>query len=193
MSLVRTRKDYLNKLYKNLLSEQNLLFYQFNNFNVAQLNLLRSAINRGTNGQAALTIIRSGVFRGVAKDDRLKQLLNGNCCVVSFNEVNPSIIKEVVQKTDAIKSNSKYRPLPLSVQNTDTLPANPKMVLLGGHINNATVDVFNIRHLANLPTLDQIHAQIYSLINNPATSIHSHISNPASHLALLLKSHSHQQ
>ena len=190
---MRTRKEYLNRLYKNLISEQNLLFYQFNNFNVSELNQLRSAISSGTDGQASLTVIRSGVFRGIATDDRLKTLLNGNCCVVSFSEVDPSIIKQVLSKTDAVKSNSKYKPLPLSVQNADTLPVNPKMVLLGGHINKATVDAFNIRHLANLPTLPQIHAQIHSLISHPASTIHSHITNPASHLSLLLKSHSSQQ
>ncbi|EOR01481.1 hypothetical protein J056_004267 [Wallemia ichthyophaga EXF-994] len=191
-SLTRIRKNYLNSLYKNLLSNQNLLFYQFNNFNVSQLSGLRGVIDSETNGKASLTVIRSGVFRGLSSDPNLKQLLTGNCCVVSFTHIDPPTIKSILQKTDSIKSNSRFRPLPLSIQNTDTIPANPKMLLLGGHIGNATVDPFHIRHLANLPSLPQIHSQIHSIISNPSASIHSHISNPSSRLHSLLKSHSQQ-
>lgn len=190
MSLIRQRKDYLNKLYKNLLEQQNLLFLQFNNFNVKELNQLRSRLGELDSN---LTVIRSGVFRGLTEDIKLKSLLNGNICLISFNELNPANLKKVLTQVDTIKSNSRFKAMPLTNQSTDTVAVNPKLTLLGGHINNQTVDIFTIRQLANLPTLEQIHAQIYSLITTPSSRIHSHIQHPSQHLSLLLKSHSNHQ
>lgn len=63
---------------------------------------------------------------------------------------------------------------------------NDKLVVLGGALGNQTLDVNGIKALAELPSLDELRAQLVGMINTPATRIAGITQAPAGQLARVL-------
>jgi len=63
----------------------------------------------------------------------------------------------------------------------------------GGYLNGAAIDSKQIVMLAELPSRDQVRAQLLALINTPATQLLRTVSEPARGLAAVLKAYSEKQ
>ncbi len=63
----------------------------------------------------------------------------------------------------------------------------------GGYLNREVIDSKQIVMLAELPSRDQVRAQLLALINTPATQLLRTISEPARGLAAVLKAYSDKQ
>jgi len=63
----------------------------------------------------------------------------------------------------------------------------------GGYLNGAAIDSQQIVMLAELPSRDQVRAQLLALINTPATQLLRTVSEPARGLAAVLKAYSEKQ
>lgn len=63
---------------------------------------------------------------------------------------------------------------------------NDKLVLLGGALGTQTFDVNGVKALAELPSLDELRAQLVGMINTPATRIAAITQAPAGQLARVL-------
>ena len=60
---------------------------------------------------------------------------------------------------------------------------NEKLVLLGGALGTQTLDANGVKALAELPSLDELRAQLVGLISTPATRIAGVLQAPAGQLA----------
>lgn len=60
---------------------------------------------------------------------------------------------------------------------------NDKLEILGGNLDGQTLDVNQVKALAELPSLDVLRAQLVGLISTPATRIASVVQAPAGQLA----------
>ncbi len=63
----------------------------------------------------------------------------------------------------------------------------------GGYLNGDPIDKDQIVMLAELPSRDQVRAQLLALINTPATQILRTVAEPARGLAAVLKANSEKQ
>ena len=63
----------------------------------------------------------------------------------------------------------------------------------GGYLDKEAIDTKQIVMLAELPSRDQVRAQLLALINTPATQLLRTISEPARGLAAVLKAYSEKQ
>ena len=63
----------------------------------------------------------------------------------------------------------------------------------GGYLNGAAIDSKQVVMLAELPSRDQVRAQLLALINTPATQLLRTVSEPARGLAAVLKAYSEKQ
>jgi large subunit ribosomal protein L10 len=64
-----------------------------------------------------------------------------------------------------------------------------KLVILGGMIDKATINVDNIKILAKLPPLDHLRAKIIGLLNAPATKIACILQAPAGQVARVINAY----
>jgi len=67
---------------------------------------------------------------------------------------------------------------------------NEKLVIIGGALAGDTLDVSRIKALAELPSLDELRAQLVGLIQTPATRVAGVIQAPAGQLARVISAYS---
>ena len=63
----------------------------------------------------------------------------------------------------------------------------------GGYLNGEVINIDQIVTLAELPSRDEVRAQLLSLINTPATKLLRTIAEPARGVAMVLKSFSEKE
>lgn len=64
---------------------------------------------------------------------------------------------------------------------------NEKLVILGGSMGKTVLDANGVKALANLPSLDELRAQLLGLIQAPAGKLVRTINEPGSAIARLIK------
>ncbi len=69
---------------------------------------------------------------------------------------------------------------------------NEKLVIIGGSIDGALLDVLGIESLAATPSLDSSRGKIVGLLNAPASRIATVLSAPGSQVARVISAHASQ-
>jgi large subunit ribosomal protein L10 len=64
---------------------------------------------------------------------------------------------------------------------------NDKLVILGGAMGTTVLDVNGVKALAELPSLDELRAQLIGLLNAPATKIARTVMEPGAQLARVIQ------
>ena len=64
---------------------------------------------------------------------------------------------------------------------------NDKLVILGGAMGSTVLDAGGIKALADLPSLDELRAQLIGLLNAPATKIARTVKEPGAKLARVIQ------
>ena len=68
--------------------------------------------------------------------------------------------------------------------------ANEKFIVLGGSLPEKKIDLGEVKHLASLPSLDELRAKMLGLLNAPASNIASLINTPGTNIAQVVKAYS---
>lgn len=69
---------------------------------------------------------------------------------------------------------------------------NDKLVILGGAMGATVLDANGVKALAELPSLDELRAQLIGLLNAPATKIARTIQEPGAQLARVIQAKASQ-
>jgi large subunit ribosomal protein L10 len=119
---------------------------------------------------ASLTVVKNTLVRRSVKGTEIEgisKLLVGPTAVVLANE-------DIVTPAKALKEFAKDR---------------ESFSIKGGFVDGVVVDTNAINALAELPSKEQMFANLLALINAPATRLLQTINAPASSLARLLKAY----
>ncbi len=68
----------------------------------------------------------------------------------------------------------------------DFAKENENLVVLGGIMDETTLDVEAVKNLASLPSLDQLRAKLVGMLNTPATRIAGVLQAPAGQVARVI-------
>ena len=156
MAISKKRKDKLVAEYKALIDQSKAVFLaDYSGMNVKELEGLRAKI-REANG--AFYITKNTLLRIALQESGQPvpdELLNGPVASgFALGEV-PSMAKALVDFAKGVD----------------------KLSVKGGILESTTLTAQQVEDLANLPSLDQLRAQILGLINGPAQGIVSAVTN----------------
>lgn len=70
---------------------------------------------------------------------------------------------------------------------------NEKLIVLGGALGEERLDAVRVKALADLPSLDELRAQLVGLIGTPATRIAGVLQAPAGQLARVVNAYAHKE
>jgi len=74
----------------------------------------------------------------------------------------------------------------------DFAKKNEKLVVLGGAMGDIRLDVDAVKHLATLPSLDELRAKLVGMLNTPATRIAGVLQAPGGQVARVISAHAQQ-
>ena len=69
---------------------------------------------------------------------------------------------------------------------------NDKLIVLGGGLDEETLDANGVKALASLPSLDELRAKIVGLLNSPATKIAKVLQAPGGQVARVISARAEQ-
>ena len=69
---------------------------------------------------------------------------------------------------------------------------NEKLLIIGGALAGTLLTSEQVRALADLPSLDELRAQLVGLLNTPATRLVTLLQAPGSQIARVLAAHAEQ-
>lgn len=168
--MASAQKTTLREEYAGILkSYPNFIVTQYQGLDVATLTSLRKKL-RDAGGK--YTVVKNNVFSlalkesGVAKDFPYDSTLKGPNAIAFVKGDVPAVAKVL----------------------RDFAKDNEKLVLTAGVMESTFFDAKGVKAIADLPSKEQILAQIASLINAPATRIAGGLSNVMASLARGIKS-----
>jgi large subunit ribosomal protein L10 len=146
-----------------------MIIFQHNNLTVKEFTQLRQQLGE-LEGPCKLTVLRSGVFASVLRQTKfanLEPLISGPTCVFSTNvsdNEQPGLLK----------------------QSVELLAKNKKLLLLGGKLDNVLLNQADVLKVVELPSLDQLRAQLVGVVEAPARKLLGTLEQPANQLHSVL-------
>ncbi|OBZ81644.1 50S ribosomal protein L10, partial [Choanephora cucurbitarum] len=163
------RRVYLHSQYADIIDNSRAVFiFQHNNLTVKEFTQLRQQL--GELGSIKLTVLRTGVFSSALRQTRyanLEPLINGPTCVLSTNVADneqPELMKKSIE----------------------FLSKNKKLLLLGGKLDDVLLTQADVLKVVELPTIDQLRAQVVGVVEAPARKLLGALEQPASELHSVL-------
>jgi large subunit ribosomal protein L10 len=167
LAISRERKEELVAQYAELLDNTSgLIITEYRGMKVPQIQNLRNAL-RGKD--ASFVVTKNRLFKialqdkGFAVDD---ELLSGPVAVAFAHTDLPSMVKELL----------------------DRKKENELLVLKGGIIGGTVLAESDLQALSELPTLDELRAQILGLLTQPAQGLVSVLAAPPQGVVGVLQS-----
>ncbi|GAA5798197.1 hypothetical protein EDC94DRAFT_646469 [Helicostylum pulchrum] len=166
------RRTFLHNKYNDIVKNNRAVFiFQHNNLTVKEFTQLRQAIGNFEGGaNTKLTVLRSGVFGAVLRETKfanLEPLVSGPTCALTTN-VADSEYPELMKKS------------------VELLSKNKKLLLLGGKLDSVLLTQSDVLKVVDLPSLDQLRAQVVGVIEAPARKLLGTLEQPASELSSVL-------
>ena len=159
------RRTYLYNQYNDIIQNNRAVFiFQHNNLTVKEFTQLRQDLK----SEATLTVLRPSVFAAALRTTKylnLEPLLSGPTCVLYSNADD---------STDLLKTS------------VELLSKNRKLLLLGGKLDDHLLTQSDVLKVVDLPSLDQLRAQMVGVIEAPARKLISTLSQPANELHSVL-------
>lgn len=138
---------------------------------VKEFTQLRQELGQLAGGpESKLRVLRSGVFGAVLRETKfanLEPLVSGPTCALTTN-VSDNEYPELMKKA------------------VELLSKNKKLLLLGGKLDNVLLNQSDVLKVVDLPSIDQLRAQVVSVIEAPARKLLSTLEQPASELSSVL-------
>ena len=181
------RKEFLFKQYAQMFQEkQVIVFLQHNNTGVEEMKQIRNDIAKvPTNGEPAakLTVIKSAIARKVTRMTSSKVLRNlnnifvGPIATLTFDEVSPAYISNVMAALDKTLGAGRPHPKPVAGQHSkEAKNVNTRILPLAAVIahsdgSRALIDIPSLRDIGLLPTLDVLRSQIVGLLSSTPSQL----------------------
>lgn len=170
MAITRERKEELVATYGELLrNTDGFIVAEYNKMTVAKVDDLRNRLREGPGGTYMVT--KNTLFRIALQENGWivpDELLVGQTGIVFGNGNLPGVAKAV---QGYIKDNADF----LSVR--------------GGVLAGAVFSAKDIEAVANLPTLDEIHAQLAGLVVQPAAILAGLLESATSQVVNVLQAY----
>lgn len=181
-----SRKTYLINRYKHILSEASIvLFLHHNNLLKNEINTYRHQI-REYGGD--LTVVRNNLMKAYLRAEHeaepasvqahektksvthpLSPLLSGPTAIVTIKENNPKIVNKIIKFTKS---------------------TNEKLFLVGARIEGDVFDVAAVNRFKDLPSLEELHAQLAGMLTVlSGAGLVQTLQSASQHLYLTLESH----
>ncbi|KAI9280460.1 hypothetical protein BY458DRAFT_451245 [Sporodiniella umbellata] len=161
------RRTYLYNQYNDLIKNNRAVFvFQHNNLTVKEFTQIRQDMNTLGSSEASLTVLRPSVFSAALRTTKflnLEPLLSGPTCVLTTNGDG-----EIMKKS------------------VELLAKNKKLLLLGGKLDDVLLTQADVLKVVNLPSLDQIRAEVVGVVEAPARKLISTLSQPGNELHSVL-------
>ena len=163
----RTEKqDMVAALHKVFEGTNLVVVAQYSGLTVAQMNDLRG---RMRDAGAGLKVTKNRLTRLALEGTKFKPLAD------LFT--GPTVVAYSTDPVGAAKAAVAFA------------KDNEKLIILGGALDNLTLDETGVRSLASLPSLDELRARLVGTISTPATRIAGVLKAPAGQLARVLSAH----
>lgn len=172
MAISRERKEELVAFYVDLLEQSKAVFLtEYRGISVAQMEQLRSDV-RGVD--SAFHVTKNTLLRTALEQSGRsipEELLLGQTAAGFALGELPALAKALVEFSDDFEA----------------------FVIKGGMMNGDFLSAEEIKALADLPSLDELRAQIIGLVNAPAQNIANTVNNGVSQLVNVLHAYSTQE
>ena len=163
----RTEKqDMVAAMHKVFEGTNLVVVAQYSGLTVAQMNDLRG---RMRDAGAGLKVTKNRLTRLALEGTKFKPLAD------LFT--GPTVVAYSTDPVGAAKAAVAFA------------KDNEKLIILGGALDNLTLDETGVRSLASLPSLDELRARLVGMISTPATRIAGVLKAPAGQLARVLSAH----
>lgn len=161
------KKDCVRDLEAIYKESSSVIVTHYHGLTVAQITNLRRSLR--TNG-ASLKVVKN----------TLANIAAGNVGVAHDTNIyaGPTAIAYSVDPVVAAKCVVEFA------------KTNDNLKIVGGMVNNEVVDVSTIKHLATLPSLDELRGGLVGLLQAPATKIAKVLREPAAVVARVLGAYS---
>ncbi len=171
MAFTKEKKQALIEQYESWLKDSRALFVlSYSKMNMANIDTVRAAA-REIGGE--VHVVKNTLMRIALKNAGYADSgLFSESSIVGFAFEDVPGLAKVLNKT--VKDESFF-------------------ALKGGYLDKEPIDAKQVVMLAELPSRDQVRAQLLALINTPATKLVRTISEPARGLAAVLKAYSEKQ
>ncbi len=172
MPITRAKKDQLISEYKELVQKSSaIVFTHFRGSNVQQQRSLRAKLK----GVGAEYVVVKNSLLGIALKDvrnvESDKLLSGPNAVMFVGE-------DIAKSVTALK---------------DWIKAEKILEITGGILETSVLTAKDAENLSDLPTKDQVRAQLLGMLSAPASSLVRIINAPAGSLARVLNAHAEKQ
>ncbi len=172
MAFTKEEKKALVEQYENLLKNSHAVFVMsYSKMSMANINAVRAAA-REVGGE--IHVVKNTLMKialknaGYATDTELFE----NSSIVAFALSDVPALAKILNKT--IKEEGFF-------------------ALKGGYLEKEFIEPKQITMLAELPTREEVRAQLLALINTPATQLVRTLKEPARSLAAVLKAYTEKQ
>jgi large subunit ribosomal protein L10 len=170
LAITKERKEELVAHYSELLSRTDgFIIAEYRKMSVARVNELRNRLRDAAGGSYSVT--KNTLFRIALRENGWvvpEDLLIGQTGVVFGNGNLPAVAKAV---QGYVKDNGDF------------------FIVKGGVIEGAVFDAAKLEAIANLPTLDEIHAQLAGLIVQPAATLAGLLSSATGQVVNVLQAY----
>lgn len=167
MTVHPPRRTYLYNQYNDIIKNNRAVFiFQHNNLTVKEFTQIRQEMTLLGGTEACLTVLRPSVFAAALRTTKflnLEPLLSGPTCVLTTNG-NEEVLKKSVE----------------------LLAKNKKLLLLGGKLDDVLLTQSDVMKVVDLPSLDQLRAQVVGVVEAPARKLISTLSQPGNELHSVL-------
>ncbi|KAI8646369.1 hypothetical protein BD408DRAFT_380393 [Parasitella parasitica] len=166
------KRTFLYNQYSNIIENNRVVFvFQHNNLTVKEFTQIRQQLGELQGGSLSkFTVLKSSVFSAALRETRfanLEPLVSGPTCVLSTNIADaehPDLLKKTVE----------------------LLAKNKKMLLLGGKLDNVLLTQTDVLKVVELPSLEQLRAQVVGVIEAPARKLLGTLEQPSKELHSVL-------
>lgn len=170
MAITRERKEELVATYTQLLSQTDgFIVAEFRKMNTGKVNELRKRLGDAAGGTYSVT--KNTLFRIALQENGWpvpRNLLEGQTGIVFGNGNLPGVAKAVQAY---VKDNGDF------------------FVVKGGVLSGSIFSAAELEAVANLPTLDEIHAQLAGLIVQPAALLAGVLSSATGQVVNVLQAY----
>jgi large subunit ribosomal protein L10 len=172
LAIKRERKVELLDIYRTQVKKSSaLVFTNFRGLSVANLQSLRTRLGETNTG---FMVVKNSLLGIALKENGLpnpESLLSGPNAVAFVGEDIGRSVKSIL----------------------DWIKAEKVGEVSGALLGNAVLDAKNAEALAELPSKEQVLAQVLGAINAPASSLARLLNAPSASLARVINAHAEQQ
>lgn len=162
----------------------------------AEVELLKSFVDASSiaiiTRNKGLTVIDANKLRArIKKSGSTYRVTKNRLAKIAFKGTKCEALNDNLTGPTAIAFS--HDPVAVAKALSDFAKENEKLEIVGGIMDGAYMSPAQVKHLASLPSLDELRGKIIGLIQAPATKVAGVIAAPASQLARVIAAYSNKE